>query len=365
MNNIISSILNSYKDTAQRTRIIFSTLNVASIILLIGFFNYRLSWVNFESGNLVKRYNVYELQERYFDKAIMLRTFLKDKKIEYDTCKLDFAIKKFYSLKDTITCDVSRYIAIPPVVASNNKEDFSLLTIPVIGVKLYIQDLPLLGGFAVAILLTWYYYARRREKSIVIAMSEKIDINQEAIDSEIKASTANGIAFSTIFSTIEKVDDKKDVIFKNTKFSENILSFLFFAPTMLLIIILVWDTIESYAYGIDSQKYLLIDKPNKEPIYLKGNGVDYFICNFGINYDDLVAKSGSNFKENVSTFKYVSIMYELKSQQKYVFLTRLRLIFVSIASFLILYYCWVVSSKIRKFRESEKPYLNTIHKYIA
>lgn len=366
MNSAITSLLASYKETSTRTRSIFSILNIASIILLISFFNYRLSWKNNENGISAKRINVYELQERHFDKAMLLCDFLTSRRIGYDTCKLVYAINKFYGFQFRDTCEEScTYRGIEPVnINTSASDDFSFLTIPIIGIKIYVQDIPLLGGFAVAILLTWYYYARRREKSIAKIIANKLDDENEKIEDETKEQASIGISFATIFSSIKNVDDGNETLFKNKKFSENILRYLFYAPTILLLVILAWDTFESYFYGPSSQKYLILDETKEEPIYLKSSGIDYFLTNFAVNEDELREKAKKEYNEHCTSFLYTDIVFEGKQNRLYRIIIKIQMIFMTILSSLVLWYCWILSSKVRKFRDDEKIDLEKIYNHL-
>lgn len=381
-------LLESYKASTQRTRNIFSALNIALLILLISFFNYRLSWQNNEASGAPKRYSIYELQYKYLDKASYLITWLDNKSIPYDSCKLKCAIKSidFTYQIDTISCNCKKFLGVSPIEPASFAEDFKYLTIPIIGIKIYIQDLPLLGGFALSILLTWYVYARRREKSIVKKISgiiltqarksqstaskapatEVIDQNTNDSQAPKRLRSTDpdlldtvGIAYNNIFSTIPNIDDDEVIKFKKISISKSILYFLIFSPCILLFIVQCWDTYETVCRGPFDQKYLKLDGARGN-IYIKGNAIDYFVNTFDIDYNKL--ENTEEYEANVKTWKYIDIVYDTPIYERKRCNAKIALcVFISL-SFILIGYCFLQTYNIYIIRKDESQYMKEIYK---
>ncbi len=293
MEKIIETLLDAFKESAKRTRNIFSIINIASILLLIGFFNYRFSWQRHLTGRVHYMEQTYQWNQQHLDKVDIVCNWLEldsNKTIMYDKERLVAAVAKIDTLKI--------YDEKP---SNEHKEpDSYFLSIPIIGIKIYIQDIPLLGGFATSILLTWFFYARRREKSIINELSKKIKLCKFHYP-DLISQIFYGISFNAIFNTIPKLDNDSRVRFR--VLSKLTIYLLILAPSILLFGIQVWDSIENHIdhCGQKHQKYIVLNSATHQ--YLVGEEIDYFCSNFKIkNIENKIVN-------NVPTYEYANIIY--------------------------------------------------------
>lgn len=347
MEKTVTTLLEAYKESAKRTRNIFSIINIASILLLISFFNYRFSWQRHLSGRIQFMENKYEWNENYIDKITAVKQWLESNpNITYDSVKLNSALRKL----DTL-----------PYYSGNQNSEHKepesyFLSIPIIGIKIYIQDIPLLGGFATSILLTWFFYARRREKSIMNELAEKMK-NCKNQYPDLVSQIFYGISFNAIFNTVPILDNDSKVKFK--KLSKAVVYTLIFAPVILLGIIQIWDTIENHfpSCGQKHQKYILIDESKCK--YLVGEELNYFVSNFKIqNIDTMI-------QYNTPTFKFADVVFcgDMNRRERITIKTELIIIQILAYLFIIFSLIQTINSMIIIKEEGEyKKMINEEYK---
>lgn len=292
----IDKTLELHKQATSRTRKIFLILNVCSILLLISLFNYKWSWRLHESEHSDVNYFTYEYQQRHLDKAKKVWSWAEKVPVYSGEMK-----KKLRYVVSTLNdcqqnkCDTvsgcTEYLKVEPKKPSIPDSDMLFIDLPFIGIKIYVQDIPFLGGFAIAILLTWYFYARRREKGFV----KKLYV---ALHAEGTLSTKdkiyNEVVDNSIFNTIPEIDDDIKIRFK--KLSDSFVSFLMVCPVILIGLYQFYDIKENLFEGSDNQKYLVIGDDR-----LVGSEVDYYRTNFDIPVE--------NVQKNIPTFEFTDILF--------------------------------------------------------
>ncbi len=295
----IDKTLELHKQATARTRKIFLILNVCSILLLISLFNYKWSWRIHESEYSDTNDFTYEYHQRHLDKAQRVLAWV-------DTIDLHFEVKKekLAYVVSTLNDDQQnkkdstplsrKYLKVEPKKPSQPDSDMLFIDLPFIGIKIYVQDVPFLGGFAIAILLTWYFYARRREKGFVKKLY--IALKGEGTNSA-RDKIYNEVVDNSIFNTIPEIDDDIKIRFK--KLSDSFISFLMMCPVILIGIYQFYDIKENVFQGAENQKYLLMGKTDT----LVGAEVDYYRVNFNIplRIEEL--------KPNISTLDFTNVLF--------------------------------------------------------
>lgn len=334
----LEKTLDAHKNSTARTRKIFLIINLTSILLLVSLFNYKWSWKNFEAVSSDTNYFTYEFHERHIDKAFHVKKWLLDSCGKTNP-KLDYVVS---TLSDnSINAGKSlEYLKVSPKKGLEVDDKFLIVDLPALGIKIYVQDIPLLGGFAVCILLTWYFYARRREKGfvkklLIIAKDDKKQETKDRIHEELSD--------NSIFNVIHNVDEDKQVLLKGV--SDVFVWFLIFCPVILMGFYEYYDVKENLFCGASHQKYLILNKEVK----LIGSEIDYYQRNFQIP-DTLV-------KHNVSTLKFINILIGNNESSKEVN----KIIVISMIFSAIFYFiCLLQTYNIIALRKGDEKYTNEI-----
>jgi len=201
-------LISSYSGSAHRTRKIFIILNIVSIILMIAFFNSNYSWLRHKETKYIKDYLDLQNSNIISDNAVTIKQ------------KLDIQNRQRLIEKNAV--------------------DHRFLNIDLVGIVIYVEDLPLLGSFALAILLTWFFYSIRRETGIIREIQKRI--NTES-DKNIVDYVFYGVSFKLLFNTIENVDEKQSVAHLIAVYVRRLL--LYF-PTIVLICVAMVDIHETF-----------------------------------------------------------------------------------------------------------------------
>jgi hypothetical protein len=118
---------------------------------------------------------------------------------------------------------------------------------PLINVPIHISDAAMLISFAFFIMVMWLFFSARRENHI-IGRSLRLALSA---DNGIKKYIYYGISFSNLFSTITSKDDPiNDLDYKETtssvKYVRNIVSFVFMAPTVCILLVIIFDILSLF-----------------------------------------------------------------------------------------------------------------------
>lgn len=197
-------LINTYKEATKRTRGIFVILQLVAIVFFIGYFNHRYTWLR-------RGIEVYELEKGQY---------------KPDELNIEESLKYYYR------------------IYSKSKElggDLKFIDFDLVGLEIYIEDLPLLGSIALTIIMTWFFYVNRRESGIITEISKKISDEKDA--NMIKY-LFYGTSFNLVFNTIKSVDDE-EVSFAQLM-AVKIRRILLFLPAIILSAILIHDIYETF-----------------------------------------------------------------------------------------------------------------------
>lgn len=198
--NTTKFLVESYSQATARTRRVFIVLNVVSMVFFIGYFNHEYSWLRHKEKRLV---NLLELEN--------------------------------ISVMDSLDIQ-SRQL-----LKKKNDVDGKFLKFNLIGAKVYVEDLPLIGSIALMILLTWFFYAIRRERGIIHEISNVISKEEEP---DTIRYLFYGTSLKLLFNTIPGIDEEK--ISLGQLLSIYIRRMLIYLPTILLIVIICIDIFETF-----------------------------------------------------------------------------------------------------------------------
>jgi hypothetical protein len=231
---LYSHLIENYKNSIERTRRAFIALNIVTIIFLIGYFNYRWTWLRHLSTEHRTEY-IMNLKENTLSRPDNYLE-LADPGDPYN--KIDIRRK---------------------MIEENLGDKFKFINIDLIGSRIFIDDLPILGGITIMVMLTWFFYVIRREKGI--AHEVKRRISGESDVNSIRY-LFYGTSFNEIFNSIRTIDYNGDSDLN--KIGNNILKgirrLMLFAPTIILFLIVSHDFKETFfTVKFDDMKFTLWD----------------------------------------------------------------------------------------------------------
>jgi len=194
-------------------RFVFAVLTIASVAVSIAGFNFTFSWTHVYADELISR-------EQAESKVFQPEKPFKPKTIHTD---------KF---QDTL---VAQHL--------KNWVDSHSVHIPLLGISILSDDLPLLGSIALLVICIWFYYCCRRENHAIYALLHDAREVKRAAKGHEAVTKANelcrfvfqGIAAQFIFMTLSDDDDVRDSIERDRPGSRNtvmhlLLSGLFYLP---------------------------------------------------------------------------------------------------------------------------------------
>ncbi len=350
---VLQTLLVVYKESTARTRRVFLIINLASILLLISFFNYKYSWLRHQKSyyehNLEKP--KIEISQDFKEKLVKIFPFKDTSMTEEEFLNSNAEINRFTNLSvtDSLIAEINDNLSYDDsrnLMEETFKSDFSFFNIPIIGVRVYLQDVPLLGGMAISILLTWFLFARKKERQIISQISKEIkNIRSKEV---IKF-----VYFTTVFSSIFKADKSENNLkIHLAKFSQILVLSLFFVPCFILFIIQAHDLWETYFWGTEFQKYCAVD----DEVYLIGGELVYYESIFNIPDESI--------KCNVPTFQYLKALRG-KVEGISVMELKIELIILQILGFIVLIFSTLQSYNILNIIKDERQYSSLIaEKYI-
>ena len=166
-------LINAYSKATSRTRGIFVILQLVTIVFVIAYFNHRYTWL---------RRNIEAYKVENGDKSQQEISTVKD--------NIDFYYKVYAYSKEL-------------------RGDLKFIDFELVGVKIYIEDLPLLGSIALTIIMTWFFYVNRRESGIIKEIAQKVSKEKEPGMIEY---LFYGTSFNLVFNTIKTIDNRHGVI---------------------------------------------------------------------------------------------------------------------------------------------------------
>ncbi|MEZ4931695.1 MAG: hypothetical protein R2788_06225 [Saprospiraceae bacterium] len=269
---VIKVLTKAYKKAAKRTRKAFLVTNILSILLFFSLFNYRMSWFLTQKDHIEAKKGSSERRNLLFKEELI--EFLegikesnsKDSSVNgISKIKIDTIIKKIKI--DTIAKSkesnnhlkiISENLEYDPsrsVMEDTYLQHFLFFSIPIIGIKIYIQDVPLLGGVSLFIFLTWYLFARKKEFDITCQLCRE---TVKLSDGKMIKYSKYKIFSSSIFKPENKPENLKLPLFN---YFERKLKYLIYLPFLILLSIQSLDIIETYVpnCGPKEQNLVKID----------------------------------------------------------------------------------------------------------
>jgi predicted negative regulator of RcsB-dependent stress response len=249
-------LIDAHRISTTRSRQVFAIINIITVVFLLAYFNYRWTW---------QRHSV-----EFYGQGLPYKT---------DTTKVDKDIKERQIASFPNYESYNREVTMDEILRKKTR-DFRLenevyvtnrfVNLNFIGSKIYIDDLPTLGGLALGIVMTWFYYLRRRELGVVRQVRNYLR-EQKETDPEVIAFVYFGISFNQVFNTVMGTDEKADSkannyqslksanwkimghlrrlnsFFEKKLFTHKLaVNSLVYAPVFILILIVVHDTYETF-----------------------------------------------------------------------------------------------------------------------
>ncbi|MEN9582483.1 MAG: hypothetical protein RL641_437 [Candidatus Parcubacteria bacterium] len=247
-------LLHEYAEAAKRTRTSLIAICIISILLFIGVFNHQWTWL------ATKEYRQHEIE---------WKSKLKD----------PINPSSYLNTNEALIAAINR-------LAENDKPTYprhqihellevemKTIEVPILGLQIYIEDMPILGGLGVLLLLLWFYFVRRRERSIVKILNVVTTFAKpEERKYQIKK-IYTSLAFSQVFNYIPYVDNvkKPKLLEWLTFWKRSIHSSLFFSyhmpfiPCFVILFVLAFDIYETFELPSDHK--LVPDVVRLDTIY--------------------------------------------------------------------------------------------------
>lgn len=229
----IEKLIDQYVEAAARARRIFLVSNITAILLLVAYFNLHWTWL--------RRIPFSIRPDNYLSVAPPSPSVLG-----YALSSRELAERK-EMVDDTRHVDMRREFALAWV------RDFQYADFRLIGAKIFVDDIPLLGGAALAVIMTWYYFARRRERGIIKEISAQA---KKEKDPEIVRYIFYGVSFNLIFNTVDTVDDTDETW--RRRLARFLILGLFYAPCAVMALIIIHDLYQTVSAPLEEWSTLLI-----------------------------------------------------------------------------------------------------------
>ncbi len=224
--NIVEEMALQANEGFKRCRSALLVLLLASLALLVGFFDQRGSWLytqDFQSGENIKYKEPID-PIQYADKQDALIDAINR---ESENNKPEYKRHLLHEIWDG---------------------NFKTVDVPALGIEFYVEDLPLVGAFAIFLILSWLYIYFRRSKGISHAIYEKVREAEAEKNRYIVEYLYNSLALNQIFITVKGIDDNEDL--KEEKIvgrGIKIIWIIFFVMLSLCILGLVYSR-NAYSY---------------------------------------------------------------------------------------------------------------------
>lgn len=304
-NNSYPALYQKATDSANR---VFLFICIASFFIFVAFFNYRISWkesedqLNYSDKRDYWYSNYFEITEK---DTVYEITLHGKREMEFTgTIKSDaFFLERYFEKRNLPANSTSNDV-------NNDKRMF--LDMDALGINLYIQDMPLMGGFVVFLLFLWFIFARNNEYELFKKVKEEYEKVEEGKPKN--KHEFDEVLYEKLFrkarnSSIRQFDG---VI----SFFLSIARGLFVFIWLLLFVSFLMDLDETYRKGPDFQRYLYasaevkvgnqpIASLDKIPIF--GRRCDYLI-------DKMKLHSEAKYivHENVPLKEYLNIEVDEK-----------------------------------------------------
>jgi len=230
------------------------------------------------------------------------------------------------------------------------------IQLPLLNARIYIQDMAILGGFAVLILLIWLYYVRRRETGILKEIKNFVVKSKENISEDDKRMLIYTISFNSIFNNINLIDNDRSAPFPLPhRYS---ISPLYLLPILLMGIIWGHNLWENHISGKDFQ--CILEKPVHKPERFESR---YFKGTVLLRMSKEIPILNVAVRKGIPTYEVVDLYFEYDREQalrlqKYV-------LFTEALGLLILLFIVLFHLNNKKLTGRETHYLGIIHSEIG
>jgi len=320
--NSLDFFFQEYKAATNTTKNVYIFICITAFFILIAVFNFRFSWINSEDrmDNNKKRdywFTPIEKQDSSArDSTITVVILPKDTtNLQKDTTKIVDSLKlndeyfktRFFEKRNLGAASLRNEIF-------EDKRMF--LNMESLGVYIYVQDIPLLGGFVVSLLFLWFIFARNNELELLQELEGELNNlvknknqkgsktgknNEDNTDNkkEILSRYTRGIIYASQFRrSFGKSKRKTPMLISALLW---VARSLFVFIWILLFITFVLDVWETHCKGPDFQKYV---SASIHPKDTTRNKIDTLVI-LGRRCDYLMEKSGKPYSdyvfENVAT----------------------------------------------------------------
>ena len=222
----LETLVESYLSSANRARRVFLVSNITTVLLLVTYYNLHWTWLR-------------HLADPQGVEATRPAGYLQ-----------------FYTLNADSTVNL---VDVRGDMVGQLGRDFLFADFALVGAKIFAHDIPILGGVALSIIMTWYFYARRRERGV---MKEIASVVEGEENPETVRYVFYGISFNLIFNTVPGIDAGRSG--PSRRFANTILKSLFYAPCVIMTLIIGHDVFETFYKNMHTQeyplyRYLLVD----------------------------------------------------------------------------------------------------------
>lgn len=222
-NEVYRGLVEHYKTSIQRTRSVFLVLNVVSVIFIVGYFNHRLTWLRH-----------------------IVPPSVASSSLPQGGTTAPNRPEDYLELTDPGTISNGGIDLRRELVEQSINGDFKFVKFNLIGTKVFVDDLPIIGGMTLMVILTWFQYVIRREKGVAVVISKKV---QKETDPGAIEYLFHGTAFNEIFNSVDGIDRPSDPNFIDNSESsllKGVRRFMLYAPTIVLALIVGHDFVETF-----------------------------------------------------------------------------------------------------------------------
>lgn len=239
---------------------------ISAVVLSVGAFNYRLSWLNVKEFRDKQVNHAIEFAEpidpaHYESEADALVAALNRESGNWDP---EYQRTLYHEIYDGL---------------------FKTIDIPIIGLEIYVEDLPLIGAFGVSVILLWFRFARRRERGIMLKLQRKAEYySRSPKNFSLVEFIYVSAAFNQVFNTVSGIDVKMGKVgtFHRSSLARYYLNWLVALPLIMLSTVVSLDIYETYGWTgplriPDRSKLIALGQGHFSPEYLANEKNDEFI----------------------------------------------------------------------------------------
>lgn len=185
--NILILLKELLDEATKRSRTALIILFLTTIVLGIGTFNYRGTWLF--TKDFTKDY---EREKSNLKEPISLYKYLDKDEALIDAINRE-SENSVHEYKKTLLHEIW-------------DGSFKTVDVPPLGLELYVEDIPLLGTFGVLIVLCWFYVFRRRERGLLNVFKKKAEEAARNNNINDLDYIFYSVGFTSVFNKIKAFD---------------------------------------------------------------------------------------------------------------------------------------------------------------